>query len=375
MDKISHVCGAYLSFATQEHMDALNIQSKLCGAKLCKVTFQSNNFSDSKYRTSRFNLNKPYTSKESLISHFLTTKSKAMFLQSPYPEHYPDWIKGLDGEISFAYAGYAISLVDYFPGTYGSSIVRNSRYLLAGSQDELSGYRAVAQRDAVVLLTGNPLMFQLRKKIAENQVHPKRTVRILWAPHWTKSWEDSSEGFARWEVALEAIHIFARENPDKEIVFRPHPLLRAAIEAELGKKKTLKNRESIKTSESHSFNIFTRELREFFRLKNVKMSKNTMLQDVYQSDLLITEGLSIIAYWAATGKPILVLRDSKSPKFNTEGEMLLAKVEQTDDAAQILTWLNTRSTFMDANRDLIALSDLVHPTFDKSPLEMIFEFM
>ncbi len=372
---MSHVCGAYLSFATQEHMDALKIQGKLCGAKLCKSTFQSNSFSDAKYRTSRFNLNKPYISKESLISHFLTTKSKAMFLQSPYAEHYPDWMEGLDREISFAYAGYAIFLVDFYPGTYGSSIVRNSRYLLAGSQDELNGYRAVAHRDAVVLLTGNPLMFELRKKIAENQVHSKRSVRILWAPHWAKSWEDSSEGFARWGIALEAIYIFARENPDKEIVFRPHPLLRAAIEAELGKKKTLKNRESIKTSESDSFKIFTRELREFFRLKNVKMSKNTMLQDVYHSDLLVTEGVSMIAYWATTGKPVLVLRDSKSPKFNAEGEMLLAKVEQTGDAAQILTWLNSRSTFMDVNRDLIALSDLIHPTFDKSPLEMIFECM
>jgi hypothetical protein len=375
MEKVSHVCGAYLSFATQEHMDALKIQGKLFGIKLCKSTFQSNDFSDAKYRTSRLNLNKPYASKELLTSHFLTTKSKAMFLQSPYAEHYPDWLNGLDREISFAYAGYAIFLADYYPGTYGSSIVRNSRYLLAGSQDELNGYRAVAQKDAVVLLTGNPLMFQLRKKIAENQEHPKRSVRILWAPHWTKSWIDSSEGFGRWEIALEAIHIFARKNPNKEIVFRPHPLLRAAIEAELGKEKTLKNRESIKTSESHSFKTFMIELRKFFKLKNVKMSKNTMLQDVYHSDLLVTEGVSIIAYWATTGKPILVLRDSKSPNFNPEGELLLAKIEQADDAAQILTWLNSRSTSMDVDRELIALSNTIHPTFDKSPLEMIFERM
>jgi hypothetical protein len=375
MDKNPHICGAYLSFATQEHMDALKIQAKSVGIKLCKSTFPSNDFSDKNYRTSRFNFNKSYISKESLVSHFFTTKSKAMFLQSPYVEHYPDWLIGLDREISFAYAGYAIFLSDYYPGTYGSSIVQKSRYLLAGSQDELNGYRAVAQKDAVVLLTGNPLMFQLRKKIAENQERSKRSVRILWAPHWTKSWIDSSEGFGRWEVALEAIHIFARKNPDKEIVFRPHPLLRAAIEVELGGEKSLRNRESIKTSESHSFKIFIKELREFLKLKNVKMSKHTMLEDVYRSDLLITEGISIIAYWATTGKPILVVRDSKSPKFSTEGEMLLTQIEQTDNAAQILIWLNSRSTFIDVNRDLIALSDSIHPTFNKSPLEMIFECM
>ena len=375
MDKISHICGAYLSFATQEHMDALKIQGKSIGIKFCKSRFQRNEFSDAKYGTSRFNLNKPYVSKESLISHFLTTKSEAMFLQSPYPEHYPGWFEGLDREISFAYAGYAIFLNDYYPGTYGSSIVQKSKYLLASSQDELNGYRAVAPSDAVVLLTGNPLMFQLRKKIAENQERSKRSVRILWAPHWTKSWIDSSEGFGRWEVGLEAIHIFARKNPDKEIVFRPHPLLRAAIAVELGEEKSLKNRESIKTSDSLSFKIFIEGLREFFKLKNVKMSKHTMLQDVYRSDLLITEGISIIAYWATTGKPILVLRDSRSPKFSTEGELLLTKIEQTDNAAQILSWLNSRSTFTDVNRELIALSESIHPTFNKSPLEMIFEYM
>ena len=371
------MCGAYLSFATQEHMDALKIQAKSVGIKLCKSTFPNNDFSDKNYRTSRFNLNKSYISKESLVSHFSTTKSKAMFLQSPYVEHYPDWLNGLDREISFAYSGYSISLADYYPGTYGSSIVKNSRFLLAGSQDELNGYRAVAQRDAVVLLTGNPLMFQLRKKIAENQEHSKRSVRILWAPHWTKSWIDASDGFGRWEIALESIHIFARKNPDKEIVFRPHPLLRAAIEAELGTEKSLKNRESRTTSQSHSFKILMKELREFLKLKNVNMSKYTMLQDVYRSDVLITEGLSIIAYWATTGKPILVLRDSESPKFNTEGEMLLEKIDQANEIPQIVTWLNSnsRSTVLDVNRDLILLSDSIHPTFSKSPLEMIFGYM
>jgi hypothetical protein len=298
-----------------------------------------------------------------------------MFLQSPYEEHYPDWFENIHAEINFAYSGYSINLADYYPGTYGSSIVRNSQFLLAGSQDELNGYKTVARADAIVLLTGNPLLFQLRKMIAENKDHPKKLLRILWAPHWTNSWQNSTGGFARWGIALEAIHKFARQNLDIEIVFRPHPLLRAAIDAELSKGKILKNRESIKSRESDEFRAFVPELKEFLRLKNVEVSKDTMLQDVYQSDLLVTEGLSIIAYWAATGKPILVLRDEKSPKFNSEGEELLATMDQTNVAKEILSWLNLQSSSRKINKARSELSNLIHPTFDKSPLELIHQYM
>jgi hypothetical protein len=373
--KRSHVCGAYLSSATLEHMDALKIQGLNSGIKFCKATFPSNTFSDSNYRMSKLAFTKPYESRQSLISHFSDSKSQSMFLQSPYEEHYPDWFENMHTEIPFAYSGYSINLADYYPGTYGSSIVRNSRFLLAGSQDELNGYTTVARADAIVQLTGNPLLFELRKMINQNKNRPKKPMRILWAPHWTTSWQDSTEGLARWDIALEAIHTFANMNLDKEIVFRPHPLLRAAIEAELGKEKILKHRESIKTQQSEYFMVFVAQLREFLQLKNVKTSKNTMLQDVYQSDLLVTEGLSIIAYWATTGKPILVLRDDRSPKFNAEGEELLTTVDQTNLVAEALSWLDLHSTSRKINKARVDLSHNIHPTFDKSPLELIHQYM
>ncbi len=373
--KKSHICGAYLSAATLEHMDALKTQCSNSKIEFCKATFPNNTFSDSNYVSSRLTFTKPYKSRQSLISHYSDSKSRSMFLQSPYQEHYPDWFENLHTEISFAYSGYSINLADYYPGTYGSTIVRNSRFLLAGSQDELNGYMTVARPDAIVQLTGNPLLFQLRKMIIENKNRPEKQMRILWAPHWTNSWQDSTDGLARWDIALEAIYTFANKNSDKEIVFRPHPLLRAAIEAEIGKEKILKNRESIKTQQSDYFRAFVEQLKGFLQLKNVKISKNTMLQDVYQSDLLVTEGLSIIAYWATTGKPILVLRDDRSPKFNAEGEELLTIIDQANLVAETLSWLDLHSTTRKTNKALVDLSHNIHPTFNKSPLELIHQYM
>lgn len=377
MNNPPHVCGAYLSSATREHMDAMRIQGRSAGIEFCRAEFPVSTFSDKKYTSLRSSFSRTYNSKSNLTSHFIRAKSKAMFLQSPYEEHFPYWFEGLDQEIDFAYSGYSINLADYYPGTYGSSIVRKSQYLLAGSQDELNGYKAVARPNAVVLLTGNPLLFQLRKMTTGNLKQHKKSIKLLWAPHWTKTWQDASGGFARWEIALRAIYTFAKQNSEVNVVFRPHPLLRAAIEAELGEKKSLKNRESMKTQKSDSFSLFAAELNEFLQLKNVRKSHNTMLEDVHQSDLLITEGLSIIAYWATTGKPILVLRDTGSPRFNAEGETLLSKIDQASEIPEILSWLisNSRFPLMDVNSDLISLSNFIHPTFNKSPLEMILECM
>jgi hypothetical protein len=97
--EVSHVCGAYLSSATQEHMDAMRIQGLNPGIKFCRATFPSNIYSDSNYRSSRPIFTKPFKSRQSLISHFSNSKSGAMFLQSPYEEHYPDWFENIHAEI------------------------------------------------------------------------------------------------------------------------------------------------------------------------------------------------------------------------------------------------------------------------------------
>jgi hypothetical protein len=199
---------------------------------------------------------KPFKSRQSLISHFSISKCGAMFLLSHYKEHYPDWFEIVHIEINFTYSEYSVNLADSHPGTCGSVIVRNSRFLLADSQDEFDRYRTVVRADANAELTGSPLLFRLRKMITKNKNRPKALMKIFWAPHWKNLWQDSNDGLTSWEIALEAVHKLTSKNLDKEIVFRSKPLLLSAIDVEFGKGKILKNRLSIRTQESDNLRAF-----------------------------------------------------------------------------------------------------------------------
>jgi hypothetical protein len=105
------------------------------------------------------------------------------------------------------------------------------------------------------------------------------------------------------------------------------------------------------------------------------MSSASMIDDVLRADYLITEGISIIGYWATTGKPIAVLRDPNSPTFNEDGNNLLSAMEQIGDADLLSEWLklNFKKEQTRNNDDMVEISRIVHPTFQDSPLELLLK--
>lgn len=373
----THVCGAYLAFVTQEHLDALAYGSNPRDIKLCQAHFPETTFSDANFKRRKISFPLTYQSKRSLLKHFERSKSKAIFLQSPYLDHYPEWFFGLHESAHLAYGGYSLSLVDYFQGQYGAELIKNSKYLLAGSHDEYKNYQKYGNKDSLTVLTGNPLMYKLRKKLQLDSNLKRENEILLWAPHWIEQWEENAKGFARWEAAIRSVTIFAEENIHKKVIVRPHPLLRNILEAYLDNETQILNRESRIASLSDLVTEILPCMKILLELSNVQLSNSSMMEDVLSADMLITEGVSIIGYWATTGKPILVLRDEMSPKFNKEGEQLLLATEQTTDVDDVLDWVQSASRLSTTkvNMSLIELSQSIHPTFKKSPIELVVEHM
>ena len=377
LDNRIHLCRANLAFATREHLAALAYGSNKKEIKLCQANFLDTTFSDRRFKRSKFLLLGNYKTRDSFLKHVERSESKAIFLQSPYVDHYPDWFLDLHDSASLAYSGYSLSLVDYFEGQYGSHLVKNSKYLLAGSHDEYRNYVKYGSKNSIVVLTGNPLMYSLRRRMTLNSNPRNGNQILLWAPHWIEKWETNGKEFARWETALRSILTFAEQNIDKKVIVRPHPLLRNVIDAYLNHNSEILNRESRNAALSDSVTEILPKMKILLELRNVELSNASMMEDVLSADILITEGVSIIGYWAATGKPILVLRDSLSPNFNTEGEQLLLATEQASDAVDILDWIRRTSSLPPTklNRELIELSQTLHPTFKTSPIDLVAKHM
>lgn len=372
-----HVCRAYLDFATQEHLDALAYGSNKSDVKLCHAHFPRTMFSDLNFKKRKISFPPTYKTRKSLLTHFERSKSKAIFLQSPYIDHYPEWFLGLHESAHLAYAGYSLNLVDYFQGQYGAELIKSSKYLLAGSYDEYKNYKKYGNSKSLTVLAGNPLMYELRKKLQLTFNSERGNEILLWAPHWIEKWEDNPQGFARWENAIRSVTLFAEKNSHKRVIVRPHPLLRAIIEAYLNKNSQILNRESKIASLSKNVESILPNFRRLLELSNVHLSKSSMIEDVLSADVLITEGVSIIGYWATTGKPVLVLRDEMSPKFNLEGERLLQAIDQTTDRSDIFNWIQSSCQLPTSrvNTNLAELSHSIHPTFKKSPIEILIEHM
>ena len=110
-------------------------------------------------------------------------------------------------------------------------------------------------------------------------------------------------------------------------------------------------------------------------LSNVRLSRDSLPNDILSSDALLTEGVSIIGYWASTGKPMAVYRDENSPEFGANGKLLLEQVTKVANPSEILVWLNdiTKVESNELNEKLMELAQRIFPTFEHSPIQIVLD--
>jgi hypothetical protein len=276
------------------------------------------------------------------------------------------------GNFPLAYSGYGLPLSNWEYGQFSTPLILNTKLLMAGSTHELEGYSKAKKENQLIVFTGNPLMWSLRRELKSYSKARINQTQFLWAPHWSQNWFEESRGFSRWRESLEAVQKFALLNINVKVVIRPHPILLAALRKSKVNENIIIKREvaSITKLENHEtyFNAFT----ELTNLPNVELSSSTLIEDIINSDILLTEGISIIGYWSATGKPISVYRDSESPQFNELGRQLLNHINIVKNSTEIHKWLSSqvedRTTKIDLK--LVQMGNQIFPTFEESPLSI-----
>ena len=295
--------------------------------------------------------------------------------QSPYPEHYPDWLLEVSRESTQAYAGYGLPLSQWSAGHFSGPIIESCRILVASSRYEHEGY-TVEVPEATSLFAGNPLLFELRKCLSLQDTSPPRRSmqQVLWAPHWTRDAGDLPLGFASWEWTVRPIRQWATTS-GQALTVRPHPILASALLQSFDG-RDLEHREAAKAVQGVSREALA-EMRALLRLPNVTLSVNSLVEDVLHHEALVTDGVSILGYWCATGKPILLTRKPLTPRFNAEGEALVALCDSAADQESIRQWLRNAGALPgDAiSRDRIALSASIHPTGSNSPMRQMVQLV
>ena len=363
---------AALSSPTIEHVNVMARQLMRAGTETSALVFGDSSFSLGGASPANGIELIECSNLDSLRDGLTARKDPVVLFQSPYPEHYPSWLIDATPALRTAYAGYGIPLSRWYEGHFRTPIIASTSFLLAGSKYESDGYRREVP-SASTLFVGNPLLFEIRRAMAEASPAPDdETPRLLWAPHWTRAQShDTIFGFSTWSESVFELLAWA-ESTSLPLTVRPHPILRIALEHRRQGSATT-HREALKTIGREDAEAIA-AFETLLQLTNVSLSNDGMLEDILSHDGLVTDGVSIIGYWCATGKPILVTRKESNPAFNAHGEALVETCDVAVGRPALRSWLNRwgdTSQYSPSSALRVYRSRQVHPTFRNSPMERL----
>lgn len=362
MNRPLHVCFGRLNMSTCEQIEIMATHLKEAGLDYCFIAFPANSFSMSSINFGHHSDSIICNSADELERVYKNHNSIMLVLQSPYSEHYPVWLMDLSSIIHFAYAGYALPLIDWDYGHFQTRVIKESQFLLAASKRELNGYKTNAKSGAEVYLVGNSVMFEIRRRLQARKFNQKETRTTLWAPHWSHSWFESKTGFSRFELVLPTILQFFSHHKDQNLIFRPHPILRETL---FSNTLNLASREALSTQKRMNFLESTSTLQKLLSLANVTLSENSLIDDVLIADQLITDGVSIISYWATTTKPLCIVMDDQTPKLNNAGKSLVRGIHKVDNTEGLIKFI---SNPIFPKKSTIRKSLKLHPTPQTPPI-------
>ena len=290
----------------------------------------------------------------------------AVFVQTPYLETLPKvWPQVISSQ-PFSIPGYGPNLSgdDFWwggaRGQFGLSGHVLARHVFAESTATVQAFNDCGISPNRVLLTGDPLSWSMRRNfrsVAENTVFD-----LLWAPHWAPyNLTGRRRGYRNIERDAKIVLQFAEAG--QTVCLRAHPLLA---------KRMTQDPNFLTANQNSQHESLFKTWEELISHKNVTISSATMVEDCLRCTRLLTDGISIIFYWALTGKPIAISYRPDSPTFAEFAAPLLNEIPKLLTENDINNWLADASTHNKAT--LIKRCYEIIPDNQKSPIEIFLEF-
>ena len=290
----------------------------------------------------------------------------AVFVQTPYLETLPKvWPQVISSQ-PFSIPGYGPNLSgdDFWwggaRGQFGLSGHVLARHVFAESTATVQAFNDCGISPNRVLLTGDPLSWSMRRNfrsVAENTVFD-----LLWAPHWAPyNLTGRRRGYRNIERDAKIVLQFAEAG--QTVCLRAHPLLA---------KHMTQDPNFLTANQNSQHESLFKTWEELISHKNVTISSATMVEDCLRCTRLLTDGISIIFYWALTGKPIAISYRPDSPTFAEFAAPLLNEIPKLLTENDINNWLADASTHNKAT--LIKRCYEIIPDNQKSPIEIFLEF-
>lgn len=265
------------------------------------------------------------------VQHLKSLKRKILknngiiFIQTPYLfDHYIESSLDLLEEVRLGYLNYGVNLADTPDYHYELDSYKSIFALLVANEFEKEAFIASGINPDNILIVGIPVVHELIHFNQNTNPGSNSPLMLLWAPYWAGTWSN-------WEKTLHPLYMLAKKHSDLEIKVRAHPLLTPVTS-----RKVPSAYQTAKASSADSELLF----QKLIALPNVKISHDTIVADCRMHDILLTDGVSIIAFWAATGKKQGIIRRATSPHFSSQYLEINEKAHHLDiDTRQVENWI------------------------------------
>jgi hypothetical protein len=285
------------------------------------------------------------------FSKYFVRRYKYIWFQEPYQELWDPFWKDLIHAKHVIYSGYGLIMTDTDEFHYGLDFYKNCSTIMIQNTDMHSKFVSMGINEEKLLFTGDPLKYELKNILNENFSSEK--YDLVWMPHWTFKWMDGRKGFARWPEMFEEILSLAKSNPLFKILIRAHPLMDDPniVESDF-KWSDVKNKLMFES--------------------NITFSNSSLVDDIISSKSLISDGVTPIAYFGLTGKPVCYFKGvGEFGPFNENGLKIVKTTKVASSSDEILSWIKEmRSTNYLGNKLLQTINE-IFPNFTDSPGKLL----
>ena len=270
------------------------------------------------------------------------------WIQTPYPEHYPDWFWSAVEPWPLCFAQYSIQMMTWEHGLYGLNTYKQCRWILVESSvapQRLS--RGPDPRGPESYLAGNPTLYELRH--GDRSPVGATNHDLLWAPHWSQDWF-GQRGFSRW-----------REWPRCPRWAGRNPRVRWRCDHIRSSTRCWKRR--------------ARRCRRIRIPGPAHTSERWTLRPIHggrcaaEPLAAVRRKLSDSGLFATTGKPLGLIHDHESPDFCELGYAILGCSDVLSTPGAISAWLDDLPEAVPSAKRAYVANQLL-PDFAESPIAM-----
>jgi len=248
-----------------------------------------------------------------------------LFLQTPFDEHRPENFsaKFLSNFTKICYIPYSITVAELPSFHYGIDFFNYCWRIFLESPESIDMCKqhldanTYEKRKKKISISGHPKLDLLKNHIVNNEKidtcwnlpRSADIKRIIWAPHWSIKWFDKN-GFCQFKKYYSYFLKLLTDQTKIDLVMRPHELMFDAL---------IKHNE-MTLQEVDNF------MEEFTSHKNASIDTTEIYLDLFHtSDAMITDGVSFLAEYQITKKPIIYTENTDNgPILNQYGMLLVS---------------------------------------------------